>query len=280
MLITASCRDEPGDALTTDLPEGMTYFPRESPRVGETVFNDAGLHGRLELRDGCLRGNVDHRDGGPVILWPAGFVPHLGEDGVIEVHDGLGRTVVRVGNRLEMAGGSSQDSLGPCQGPHWRGTRIESVIRGGHESQDPSETPTMLIRNAESDLSPMDLEEPAPESTRIISQGTHEFVTEDLLEAHRIEPYLVGNLLFIAHWDDDVQSWYVHDVAGYFTPDQLTPPPGVAIPPNPEIGILNELERGKLYDFHVRSDQIVNIVEGEMGDRYLNSGANFFEWRR
>ena len=109
-------------------------------------------------------------------------------------------------------------------------------------------------------------EDPALESTRIISEETHEFVTENLLEAHRIEPYLVGNLLFITHWDEDALRWFVYDVAGYFTPDQLTPPPGVVIPPDPEIGKLGELERGKLYDFHVRSDQIVNIVAGEIGD--------------
>ena len=82
------------------------------------------------------------------------------------------------------------------------------------------------------------------ESTRIISEEIHEFVTEDILEAHRLKPYLVGNLLFIAHWDEDVQRWFVYDVAGYFTPDQLTPPPEVAIPPDPEIATLNELERG------------------------------------
>ena len=54
----------------------------------------------------------------------------------------------------------------------------------------------------------------------------------------------------------------------------------MVIPPNPEIVKLNELERGKLYDFHVRSDQIVNIVEGEIGDGYFSAGANFFKWSR
>ena len=100
------------------------------------------------------------------------------------------------------------------------------------------------------------------------------------MEAHRIAPYLVGNPLFIAHWDGDVQRWFVYDVAGHFTPDQLTPPSGVTTPPNPEIGILNELEQGKLYDFHVRSDQIVNILEGEIGDWHFYAGANFIEWSR
>ena len=115
------------------------------------------------------------------------------------------------------------------------------------------------------------------EATRVISPTKG---NGDLLEAHGIEPYLAGNLLFIAHWDEAGRRWLVYDVAGEFAPDQLTPPPGVAIPPDPEIGILTELERGKLYDFHVRSDQIVNIVEGEMGDRHFNSGANFIEWSR
>ena len=118
-------------------------------------------------------------------------------------------------------------------------------------------------------------EDTAEETVAVIVQEP-----QDFLGAHRIEPYLAGNLLFIAHWDEDAQRWLVHDVAGNFTPDQLTPPPGVAIPPNPEIGTLNELERGKLYDFHVRSDQIVNIVEEETGDWAFNSGANFIKWPR
>lgn len=113
------------------------------------------------------------------------------------------------------------------------------------------------------------------ESTRVITPEP-----QDFLEAHGIEPYLIGNLLFIAHWDEDAQRWLVHDVAGEFTPDQLTPPPGAAVPPDAEIGILNELERGKLYDFHVHSDQIVNIVEGETGDWPFNAGANFIKWSR
>ena len=139
----------------------------------------------------------------------------------------------------------------------------------------PTATPTLTLTPSPALVV---TEEPAPESTRITSEGTRESVTEDFLEAYRIEPYLVGNLLFIAHWDEDAQRWLVYDVAGHFAKDQLTPPPGVAIPPNPEIGILNELERGNLYNFHVRSDQIVNIVEGERGDRHFNTGANFITW--
>ena len=118
------------------------------------------------------------------------------------------------------------------------------------------------------------------QSTPIVPGETPETASEDLLEVHRIEPILVGSLLFIAHWDEDAQRWLVYDLAGAFTPDQLTPPPGVTIPPNPEIGTLTGMERGKLYDFHVRGDQIVNIVEGETGDWPFKAGANYIKWSR
>lgn len=52
------------------------------------------------------------------------------------------------------------------------------------------------------------------------------------------------------------------------------------MPSDPETGILNELERGKLYDFHMRGDQIFNIVDGKTGDWHFNAGANFIKWPR
>ena len=101
-----------------------------------------------------------------------------------------------------------------------------------------------------------------------------------LLEAHDIEPVLAGSLLFIAHWDVDEERWLVYDVAGDFSPDQLTPPPDTVVPDNPAIGVLDRLERGKLYDFHMRANRITNIIEGEAGDWYFDAGANFIKWWR
>ena len=40
------------------------------------------------------------------------------------------------------------------------------------------------------------------------------------------------------------------------------------------------MERGKLYDFQVRWDQIVNIVEAETGDWHFNAGDNYIKWPR
>ena len=107
----------------------------------------------------------------------------------------------------------------------------------------------------------------------------HESATECLLEIHGVEPYLAGNLLFIAHWHEEAQRRIVHDVAGYFTPDRFTPL-GVVIPPNSRIGMLNELDQGKFYNFHVRSDQIVNILGVEARDGHFNAGSNLVKWPR
>ena len=150
-----------------------------------------------------------------------------------------------------------------------RGKNVPSLLGNKDEVQRMMEE----VQECVPELSEKQDKDPSEKTITVLVQEN-----ENLLEAHSIEPYLIGNLLFIAHWDEDAQRWLVHDIVGQFTPDQLTPPPGMAIPPNPEIGILNELEPGKLYDFHVRSDQIVNIVEGETGDWYFNAGANFIEW--
>ena len=93
----------------------------------------------------------------------------------------------------------------------------------------------------------------------------------DFLEAHGIS-HLAGNLLFVAHWDADSQKWLVYDVAGEFTLEQLEPPA-----PS-DVGALTRLESGKVYDFRMRWDQIVNLKEGETGDWVFDSGPNLIKW--
>lgn len=43
--------------------------------------------------------------------------------------------------------------------------------------------------------------------TRIISGGTREFAAVGLQEAQGTVQYLIGSLLFIAHWDQDIRRW-------------------------------------------------------------------------
>ena len=47
------------------------------------------------------------------------------------------------------------------------------------------------------------------EPTAITSEESHEFETEDFLETHGVEPYLSGNLVFIARWDEVVRSRFI-----------------------------------------------------------------------
>ena len=71
--------------------------------------------GEMVMEGDCLlmiwkRGDDERRH---VISWPPGFYPHL-EDGVIEVRNGGGRTVARVGDMLKMtllAAGGVSDGL-------------------------------------------------------------------------------------------------------------------------------------------------------------------------
>ena len=99
----------------------------------------------------------------------------------------------------------------------------------------------------------------------------------DFLEAHGIWR-LAHNLLFIAHWDGDDQGWLVLDVAGEFTPDLLTQPEGVPLPSPSEVGVLTQLEKGKIYDFRMRWDQTVNTGDGGRGDRHFVVGSNLIVW--
>ena len=43
--------------------------------------------------------------------------------------------------------------------------------------------------------------------------------------------------------------------------------------------MLDKLEKGKVYDFHMRANRITNIIEGDR-DKYFDVGANFIEWWR
>ena len=75
-----------------------------------------------------------------VPLWPAGFYPHIGKDGEIEVRNGGGRTIARFGDRLYMRG-SERRYVSECDARMWA-TRIISnrdlpVAFPQHEEESP-----------------------------------------------------------------------------------------------------------------------------------------------
>ena len=59
----------------------------------------------LELEGDCLLvpGEINPSER-HMVVWPQGFYPHIGEDGIVEVRNGGGRTVARVGDGLYMRG--------------------------------------------------------------------------------------------------------------------------------------------------------------------------------
>lgn len=103
-------------------PEGeMIYFPRQAPT---NVYMDALLEGTLILDpDGCLR--IAGDSGDPIlILWHHNFSLNFVEE-TIEVLNGDGQVVARVGEPVRMGGGETSASTVPglpggvCEGPFW-----------------------------------------------------------------------------------------------------------------------------------------------------------------
>ena len=74
------------------------------------VFRQAAGIGELVLDGPCLR-----LGGNSTILWPAGFTPHI-ENGVVEVRNGAGKTIARVGDEIAGGGGSSKRKHEECPG--------------------------------------------------------------------------------------------------------------------------------------------------------------------
>ena len=103
-------------------------FPRQGPVEGPRVVMQALLIGRLVLVDGCLRIESLHGGESMLPIWPPEFgLATEGEQ--IQVLDGEGRVVARVGEEVYMGGGGGsaeglaecvREQLPPaCTGPYW-----------------------------------------------------------------------------------------------------------------------------------------------------------------
>ena len=110
-----------------------------SPAVPEMFFAErqpggadmlSEIRGKLVIDDqGCLR--VRHAGGSPAVVWPAGFEPKVGSDGM-RVLDGEGRVAARVDEAVRMGGGETgisdngavddrteRELRKSCPGPYW-----------------------------------------------------------------------------------------------------------------------------------------------------------------
>ena len=86
-------------------------FPRQTTTIASTreLLTAAGI-GELVLNGQCLG-----LKGGDTIIWPAGFTPHV-DQGVVQVRNGAGRTIAKVGDRIAGGGGYSSSGYGDCPG--------------------------------------------------------------------------------------------------------------------------------------------------------------------
>jgi hypothetical protein len=97
--------------------------------VEERVVMDAALHGELVLVNGCLRvtGRYGDHEDSSLLIWPPDS--SLGNhDGKLQIRDGMGQVVLRLGDEVYMGGGFghpgvqtylSQEVPDACPGPYW-----------------------------------------------------------------------------------------------------------------------------------------------------------------
>ncbi len=117
---------EVGICATPAVPN--VAFPRQAPVEGIREVMEAELIGELVLDNGCLRVNSIYGDSSILLVWPPEFT--LGaENDVLQILDGTGQVVVRVGEEVYMGGGEGssramaecvrQQLPAACTGPYW-----------------------------------------------------------------------------------------------------------------------------------------------------------------
>jgi hypothetical protein len=118
-------------------------FPRQEPVEGIRATMEAELIGDLVLVDGCLRVNAIHGDTSYLPVWPPEYtLQAVGDE--IQVLDGEGQVVARVGQEVYMGGGEGSAAAMPdcvreqlpagCTGPYWIvGTGVRPNLRRDSE---------------------------------------------------------------------------------------------------------------------------------------------------
>ena len=127
--------DEP---LEISPPHSTIYFPRQKTLRVPIARWDAETEGRLILDGDCLRLQDDEvLPPYSIVVWPPGFTPHI-ERGEVQIRNGGGRTIARVGDELVLSGaggpGGVLSSDGRCSsGPAWETAGIENASAGWPE---------------------------------------------------------------------------------------------------------------------------------------------------
>jgi len=120
---------DPGyEAAELRLSEPDVVFFRQRTMVAryQMLMTAEGV-GDLILDGQCLRWKDSFpREHWPAIIWPAGFTPHVNE-GVVEIRNGAGRVMARVGDQIAGGGSFFDRSVGDCAGPLWRANKMKTL---------------------------------------------------------------------------------------------------------------------------------------------------------
>ncbi len=128
-----------GVLLEATAPDGRTiYLPKQAP---SGVSMAALMEGTLVEVDGCLRLTDNSYPNGFLIIWPYDSDIRVSDDR-IEVINGEGQPVARVGQPLRAGGGAIENSRGMdsldevipgmpidgCEGPYWVSADLETLV--------------------------------------------------------------------------------------------------------------------------------------------------------
>ncbi len=115
------------DVCATPSVPGIA-LPRQGPVEGLRAVMQAEMVGQLVLVDGCLRVQSIYDDTSYLPVWPPEFALRS-EDDSIQVLDGTGQVVAKVGEEIYMGGGEGSASVmaecvrqqlpATCTGPYW-----------------------------------------------------------------------------------------------------------------------------------------------------------------
>ena len=107
---------DPNNEITElRLTDPEVIFPRQKTIIATSRTQKLAVGvGELVLDGQCLRLGGGDESGHPVI-WPAGFMPHV-ERGVLQVRNGAGRVIAKVGDRIIGGGGYGRSGYADCPG--------------------------------------------------------------------------------------------------------------------------------------------------------------------
>ena len=127
--ITVVGQDEP---TVIPVPDSTLLFVRQRSIKGPIESELLGTTAELVLDGDCLRLGRGENHEDYLIEWPAGFAPHI-EVGEVEIRNGVGRTIARVGDFVKVVGSLGRYEGNPyssrCPGRFWHVTKIENLTR-------------------------------------------------------------------------------------------------------------------------------------------------------